>query len=75
MKLSVSLPDDEVEFLDSVAQEHSETRSAVLLRAVRLLRTRELEGSYAEAFTEWAAAGHAADWSSTAEDGLRDPAR
>ncbi|MDF8264605.1 ribbon-helix-helix domain-containing protein [Luteipulveratus flavus] len=71
MKLSVSLPDDEVEFLDAVARAHSESRSAVLLRAVRLLRARELEDSYAEAFSEWHDSGEGASWHVTAQDGLR----
>ena len=70
MKLSVSLPDDEVAFLDAIAREHAETRSAAVLRAVRLLRARELEDAYAEAFTQWRDSGDGATWTTTAPDGL-----
>ncbi|MGQ0850035.1 MAG: ribbon-helix-helix domain-containing protein, partial [Actinomycetota bacterium] len=39
MKLSVSLPDEDVEFLDQYAQTQGyESRSAVVHKAVRLLR-------------------------------------
>ncbi len=39
MKLSVSLPDEDVEFLDAYAKSKgSESRSAVVHKAVRLLR-------------------------------------
>jgi Arc/MetJ-type ribon-helix-helix transcriptional regulator len=43
MKLSVSLPDEDVEFLDAYANEQGfPSRSAVLHKAVRLLRGAEL---------------------------------
>ena len=39
MKVSVSLPDDDVEFLDAYARSQGiESRSAVVHKAVRLLR-------------------------------------
>ena len=54
MKLSVSLPDDECEFLDQcVADGLYPYRSAVLLRALRLLKSADLGKMYAEAFEEW----------------------
>lgn len=54
MKLSVSLPDDECEFLDQcVADGLYPSRSAVLLRALRLLKSADLGKMYAEAFEEW----------------------
>ena len=54
MKLSVSLPDDECEFLDQcVADCLYPSRSAVLLRALRLLKSADLGKMYAEAFEEW----------------------
>ena len=71
MKLSVSLPDEDVEFLDAYATEQGyASRSAVLHKAVRLLRGSELGAAYEDAFGEWEDAGEAADWDVTAADGL-----
>jgi Arc/MetJ-type ribon-helix-helix transcriptional regulator len=71
MKVSVSLPGDDVEFLDEYAREQGlESRSAALHRAVRLLRTAELGGTYEAAWREWAAADEADPWESTVGDGL-----
>lgn len=54
MKVSVSLPDEDVEFLDSYARTHQvASRSATLHRAIRLLRASELAQDYAEAFAQW----------------------
>ena len=54
MKVSVSIPDEDVEFLDNYARTHQiESRSAALHRAIRLLRASELGDAYAAAFTEW----------------------
>lgn len=55
MKVSVSIPDEDVEFLDDYTKTHQiESRSAALHRAIRLLRASELGDAYAAAFTEWA---------------------
>jgi Arc/MetJ-type ribon-helix-helix transcriptional regulator len=71
MKLSVSLPDEDVEFLDAYAQAQGvESRSAALHRAVRLLRATELTSDYEEAWTEWASSGDAELWATTSTDGL-----
>lgn len=71
MKLSVSLPDEDVAFLDDYAREHGvDSRSATLHRAVRLLQASQLEAAYEEAFEEWAASGDAQAWESTSGDGL-----
>ena len=54
MKVSVSIPDEDVEFLDNYTKiHHVASRSAVLQRAIRLLRASELSEDYAAAFTEW----------------------
>ncbi len=72
MKLSVSLPDEDVEFLDQYAQtEGYRSRSAVVHRAVRLLRATELETEYAGAWEEWSDSGEADAWNTTVTDGLR----
>ena len=71
MKVSVSLPGDDVQFLDEYAREQGlESRSAALHRAVRLLRTAGLGGTYEAAWDEWAARGDADLWESTTGDGL-----
>jgi Arc/MetJ-type ribon-helix-helix transcriptional regulator len=71
MKVSVSLPGEDVQFLDDYAKEQGlESRSAALHRAVRLLRTAELGGMYEAAWEEWAAEGEAALWETTIHDGL-----
>jgi Arc/MetJ-type ribon-helix-helix transcriptional regulator len=71
MKLSVSLPDEDVEFLDEYAQTQGyESRSAVVHKAVRLLRASELGGDYADAWKEWTASGDAEGWDAVVGDGL-----
>jgi Arc/MetJ-type ribon-helix-helix transcriptional regulator len=71
MKLSVSLPGDDVQFLDDYAREQGlESRSAAVHRAVRLLRTAELGATYEAAWEEWANAGEADIWDATTPDGL-----
>jgi Arc/MetJ-type ribon-helix-helix transcriptional regulator len=71
--LSVSLPDEDVDFLDAytVAQ-GVESRSAVLHRAVRLLRASELTDAYEGAWDEWNASSDAELWESSAADGAAD---
>jgi Arc/MetJ-type ribon-helix-helix transcriptional regulator len=71
MKVSISLPEDDVEFLDAYAQSQGiESRSAVVHRAVRLLRVSDLGHAYEEAFTSWDDDGEAAAWDAVAADGL-----
>jgi Arc/MetJ-type ribon-helix-helix transcriptional regulator len=72
MKVSVSLPGEDVHFLDAYAREQGlDSRSAALHRAIRLLRTAELGGTYETAWDEWAASGEAEIWESTTDDGIR----
>jgi Arc/MetJ-type ribon-helix-helix transcriptional regulator len=71
VKVSISLPDDEVEFLDSYAQAQGlPSRSAVLHKAVRLLRAAELAPAYEDAFASWDKSEDALDWDVTARDSL-----
>ena len=71
MKVSVSLPDEDVEFLDEYARaQGGASRSAVLQRAVRLLRAVELADDYERAWQEWAASDDAAAWETTTSDGM-----
>lgn len=71
MKVSVSLPDADVQFLDNYATEQGfDSRSAVLHKAVRLLRAAELGGDYEDAWREWANADEATLWEVVCSDGL-----
>ncbi|MCX6433326.1 MAG: ribbon-helix-helix domain-containing protein [Actinobacteria bacterium] len=71
MKLSVSLPDEDVAFLDTFAdQAGMDSRSAVVQRAIALLRAAELVGDYETAFREWDKAGDADVWAATVGDGI-----
>jgi Arc/MetJ-type ribon-helix-helix transcriptional regulator len=71
MKVSVSLPDEDVEFLDEYAQTQGfDSRSAVVHKAVRLLRASELGAAYADAWDEWSESGDAEVWDVADADGL-----
>jgi Arc/MetJ-type ribon-helix-helix transcriptional regulator len=71
MKVSVSLPEDDVEFLDSYAQNQgAQSRSAVLHKAVGLLRAAQLADAYEEAWDSWASSDDAMAWETVAADGL-----
>ena len=74
MKLSVSMSDDDVEFIDKYASEHGvESRSGVMQRAVSMLRVTELGDDYAAAWTEWAADDTGA-WDVVVADGIKSGA-
>ena len=73
MKLSVSLPDDDVAFLDEFAEQAGiESRSAVVQRAIAMLRAAELAGDYQAAFLEWNASDDAVLWERATGDGMAD---
>jgi len=76
VKLSVSLPDDDVALLDEYARTAGlRGRSAVIQHALRLLRQAELEQDYAAAWEEWESTGEQPAWDATAGDGLVDAPR
>jgi len=71
MKISVSLPDADIEFLDEYAKNLGvPSRSAVIQRAVQLLRATELGPAYAEAWQEWEADDDAEAWDTAVGDGI-----
>jgi Arc/MetJ-type ribon-helix-helix transcriptional regulator len=71
MKVSVSLPEDDVRFLDEYAgREGFQSRSAVLHKAVRLLRASGLSSAYERAWDDWADTDDGSVWESTVGDGL-----
>jgi len=73
VKLSVSLPDEDVKFLDEYAKHQGfDSRSAVLQKAVRLLKVAELGAAYEAAWNEWYESGDEELWDQTTGDGLAD---
>lgn len=76
MKLSVSLPDEDVAVLDEYARTAGlPSRSAALQHAVRMLRLPDLEQDYEAAWQDWEESGDHAAWNVTVADGLADAAR
>jgi Arc/MetJ-type ribon-helix-helix transcriptional regulator len=70
VKVSVSLPGEDVAFLDEYASIHEyPSRSAVLHQAIQALRLGKLDEEYAEAWTEWSASGEADAWDVVVGDG------
>ena len=71
MKVSVSLPEDDVEYLDAYARERGlESRSAAVHKAVRLLRASELGEAYERAWDDWDTSEDAGLWNNVTADGL-----
>lgn len=76
MKISVSLSEADVAFLDEYAKTLKiGSRSAVVQRAVRLLRASGLAPAYAEAWKEWEESEDADAWDSVVGDGLGERAK
>lgn len=76
MKVSVSLPHDDVAFVDDYASRSDlSSRSAVIHRAIQLLRTATLTDAYAAAWEEWEGTEDARLWDVTAADGVSDAQR
>jgi hypothetical protein len=76
MKLSVSLPEQDVVRLDKFARAWGlKTRSAAVQRAIQLLGDPDLEDDYAAAWDEWESSGDQAAWDVTADDGIVDAPR
>ena len=71
MKVSISLPDEDVEFLDAYTADHGmPSRSAAVQRAVRLLRASGLGAAYEDAWADWSSSGDDDLWESTIGDGV-----
>ena len=72
MKLSISLREEEVHFLDDYARTRDfKSRSAVVRAALHLLRTKELARDYAAAWDEWDGGDDADAWNRSTTDGLK----
>ena len=71
MKVSVSLSEEDVAFLDSYASEQGMgSRSAAVHRAVGLLRSTQLAAAYEDAWESWDASDDAEAWDAATADGL-----
>ncbi|MFI6350763.1 ribbon-helix-helix domain-containing protein [Streptomyces sp. NPDC050560] len=71
MKISVSLSQEDVEFVDAYGKgSGARSRSAVIHAAIQMLREARLEDDYAAAWDEWYAGDDAALWDTTTSDGL-----
>ncbi|HEU0205131.1 MAG TPA: ribbon-helix-helix domain-containing protein [Pseudolysinimonas sp.] len=70
MKLSVSLSQEDVAFLDRETGAGAyESRSAAIAAGVRMLRERQLTDDYRESFAEWAQSDDSELWDRTTADG------
>ena len=71
MKVSVSLPDEDVAFLDEYAASQGlGSRSAAVHKAVRLLKASELGPAYEDAWADWRDSDDSALWDIASNDGL-----
>lgn len=71
MKVSVSLPAEDVDYLDAYAEQQGlESRSAAVQKAVRLLRASELGPAYEDAWSDWSSGGDAELWDRATSDGV-----
>ncbi len=71
MKVSVSLPGEDLAFLDEYASIHAyPSRSAVVHKAIRALRLGELHEAYRDSWAEWDASGEANSWDAVVGDGV-----
>ena len=76
MKLSVSLPDDDIAVLDAyIKRTGLPSRSAGLHQAVQMLRFPDLEDNYTEAWAQWSTYERESPWENTVADGITDAAR
>ena len=71
MKVSVSLPGEDVAFLDEYATSHAcASRSAAVHHAIQALRHRALDSAYEGAWAEWEDGDEAATWDTAVGDGV-----
>jgi hypothetical protein len=68
-KLSISLPDDDLAFLDEL---NAESRSAAVHKAIDLARSLKLVDDYTAAYDEWAESGDAELWEAVVGDGIAE---
>lgn len=70
MKLSITLPDKDVAYIDRHIADHDEpSRSAVIRKAIERLRHEELSEAYGELCKEWGTEDDLL-WETTVGDGI-----
>jgi predicted transcriptional regulator len=69
-KLSISLPDDDLRFLDALAASFDGNRSAAVHEVIRTAREVRAAGEYAAAFADWSSSDVEVDWEATMADGI-----
>jgi Arc/MetJ-type ribon-helix-helix transcriptional regulator len=69
VKLSISLPDEDLAFLDEL---NADSRSAAVHAAINVARSLRLADDYAAAFDEWVDSGEAEVWEPVVGDGLTE---
>ena len=69
-KLSVSLSESDVEYIDELARNRSGNRSAAIHDLVRIARERAAISDYAMANDEWIDSGESRAWEAVETDGL-----
>ena len=71
MKVSISLPEDEVRLLDELVERHKlSTRSAGARRALKALRSEQLAAEYEACFSDPQFGERSDLWDATVADGL-----
>jgi Arc/MetJ-type ribon-helix-helix transcriptional regulator len=76
MKIGISIPDEDLAFIDEyAARVKARSRSAVLHQAIGLLRSADLEDAYAAAWEEWDSGDDVELWDVTSADGTTDATR
>lgn len=76
MKVSVSLPEEDVAFLDDYADRAGlASRSAAVHTAIRALQANAMGESYEHAWGEWETGGDAELWDAVGDDGFGDATR
>jgi antitoxin MazE9 len=76
MKLSVSLPDEDVAFLDDYADRAGlASRSAAVHTAIRALQASAMGESYEDAWSDWESGSDAELWDAVSNDGFGDATR
>ena len=72
MKLSISLPEKDVAYIDRHLADHDEpSRSAVIRKAIERLREEELSEAYRQLWKEWGTEDDLL-WETTVGDGIED---
>lgn len=72
MKISISLSDEDVAYLDAeTSGGRFASRSAAVAAAIGWMRRGDLVSAYDQAFDEWADSDDAAAWDASTSDGVR----